>query len=1628
MLVCAAQLARLARASPGDVLARADFRNQAWLISAPKGTGSAKGMELDFGQNAIKLKDAGSYSWWFESPAAFFKGDMTLAYNGTIEFQLQSLEWESTFSEGYDVVLVSSTKRHTIGVKGIKKDGETSKTYSVRLSEAAGQWEHLHPVLRKDGGGVRAAVVKDDMIKALNTLIAIRVRGGYYMGVEKTQLRSLRVVQGAVASDETAASATGDDCCSDRDRTCTTADKFQLNFANKGLPCIEFTTVSAGTLVAGDQTNDAERTVRLDKAVSSPDADFYRGNKMTITGGKCGPGTVDPAGCSGMVTGYLGQLDWEISSGVTSVEIERGGSNCSGPGFLAANGAGGSGFNASFDVIYTIPEVVLNTGEQGVGCSCSTPETFNTITVDAAGVVQTVTDPADVTGDGYLTGRAFIKCVPPCTGTGLVVDCTADAAGDITALAVTDGGSGYSVANPPTVYCPEGTLAARTSEGPFNTIVTNPAGGDVADRTVTSVTLPAVAGAGYVNGYAKVECVGSCTGFGLSVYCHVDSHENGLAWKYVVGDITSLEVRNPGRGYDAANPPTITCPINEADPPNPGTGFEATFATENGKIIGVSVSNVGSGYNANVKLVSTPQQSTCIGFVFTPKPSGALSSIKVLKVGSGFVKDEPPTLAISSGGAGCLGFTLRTRVGDATPDALVFAATSGGRISLAGTSADYRDGYYNGMTMVMLSGNAAGEVREIKKFSSDGKIVETLTPFTDTPAAGDFYAITKTPALTLKGAANEGGHDFLTGLYDSLAGKLDCGGKDTLAAKEADTAGSGATTTCFVTLAGSASGENDYYLDETIYFPELDLASTIVKYEGASKKAYVAVRGSGATGYNRELLASSSVAANKLYLLSTRHIAKVRLETSSGDTATADTLGTTNGKAAAQTTDAPPDGTSTYTLAYRDYSSVLQSHGRAQPFFCEQAVGADAAFIPLPFTKTFAFRSTPLICSTATLTVAAQGNVRNDILWPGNNITVRGEHGELLGVLFSEPATYLGMQEGGPVYDSITLSQEKMLEMTGDGDIVISLSTDSEHGRPDVVLQTVGGATTSFFPRSDASIKFRAMTLSFSPAACYSSMQPASEWLVRDDAYRAGNTELFYNLSFALPATGAPVSDGVLTVAADADLASGDIEVTYAESGNTTLFSDWVWGKHEEVYAMSEPTNVAVTCENDDDVDLQRYTITGVTITNGGERCSATSTQGPYSTVTVDGAGTVTAITLSDSGGNGYITGRAIITSHGSGNGALEVTCTADANGQVTALTVDTAGTGYSVANPPTVYCPEGTVVAKALPGYELPAAAQNFAGTYATNGILNGGAIIGVTVTNAGTDYPRYIKIVNVPGTLTAATCSEAPDETGIGSPVLAYQKVVAADPAVPARVCKRGTLISINNTRSSRHVAHHRIPRRTLLTASRAGSLAISFRISNAGVAKLTPVSLNYALMHCKLMTLNGKSGVPGIGVPAYRPMNLLLPFQGDAPPAAGAATLWVHATIQNHKPYAADTRGVPNGFPQLLKMDSPNYGQPYYAELERSRDPLSAYKVESRYWPHLGSIRLRAGDKGESVDFMFLKDYSQYETESGYIDSIPIPLRIMEQFALGRKVTFTLEIPPGDSTIIVHSAVLAYPSAEA
>jgi len=430
----------------------------------------------------------------------------------------------------------------------------------------------------------------------------------------------------------------------------------------------------------------------------------------------------------------------------------------------------------------------------------------------------------------------------------------------------------------------------------------------------------------------------------------------------------------------------------------------------------------------------------------------------------------------------------------------------------------------------------------------------------------------------------------------------------------------------------------------------------------------------------------------------------------------------------------------------------------------------------------------------------------------------------VLGMLFTEPSALLGMQEGGPVTDQITISQEKMLEMTSDGDFIFSLvmRTSKEAIQP--------GSTSPVYPTYPygGAIKVRSMKLSFSPAACYHSKVATDEYTVRNDI-TPGRKELFYNLSFSLPASssGTPVSDGVLTLTADADLADGFVELSYPNSTNVTVFKDWTWTSLQGVYALSEPSDVGVTCTNNPSVDLQRYTITGVTITRAGSDCSGTNNiNGPFTSITVNGGGAVQTVTQGSTVENSFITGKALITSHGSGDGTLAVTCTADANGDITGFTVVGGGTGYSTTNPPLIYCPEGTVTATATLGTTNPGTA--FAGKFYTNGANNGGAIIGVTVDNAGSGsgYTKNVRIKAV-STFVAASC-KVDALLGIGDAILAYAGPdAAADATTPARVCRRTAIVPLNGTRSSRHTAHHRIPRSIMAAAAAKGVLPVSFKV---------------------------------------------------------------------------------------------------------------------------------------------------------------------------------------------------------
>ena len=83
-----------------------------------------------------------------------------------------------------------------------------------------------------------------------------------------------------------------------------------------------------------------------------------------------------------------------------------------------------------------------------------------------------------------------------------------------------------------------------------------------------------------------------------------------------------------------------------------------------------------------------------------------------------------------------------------------------------------------------------------------------------------------------------------------------------------------------------------------------------------------------------------------------------------------------------------PRGTS-YSIFLDDQSARVDVALSVRHYFCEQLVGDNppAAWIQMPFRKTFAFRTVPRIGSPVTLTVGDEGRGFDDLLWMGNNIT-----------------------------------------------------------------------------------------------------------------------------------------------------------------------------------------------------------------------------------------------------------------------------------------------------------------------------------------------------------------------------------------------------------------------------------------------------------------------------------------------------------------------------------------------------------------------------------------------------------------------------------------------------------------
>jgi cysteine-rich repeat protein len=117
--------------------------------------------------------------------------------------------------------------------------------------------------------------------------------------------------------------------------------------------------------------------------------------------------------------------------------------------------------------------------------------------------------------------------------------------------------------------------------------------------------------------------------------------------------------------------------------------------------------------------------------------------------------------------------------------------------------------------------------------------------------------------------------------------------------------------------------------------------------------------------------------------------------------------------------------------------------------------------------------------------------------------------------------------------------------------------------------------------------------------------------------------------------------------------------------------------------------------------------------------------------------------------------------------------------------------------------------------------------------------------------------------------------------------------------------------------------------------------------------------------------------------------------------------------------------------ISEDGQNGEQYTMEEVDVVRYEYPELIEQHREWPHGYSyLQMKAGEDGEHIGNLFLKDYTQYSTESYYTDSITIPRSVFENYVrsgpngVSGEFPFTLKAPPGRGNIELLSIVIGYP----
>jgi hypothetical protein len=209
-------------------------------------------------------------------------------------------------------------------------------------------------------------------------------------------------------------------------------------------------------------------------------------------------------------------------------------------------------------------------------------------------------------------------------------------------------------------------------------------------------------------------------------------------------------------------------------------------------------------------------------------------------------------------------------------------------------------------------------------------------------------------------------------------------------------------------------------------------------------------------------------------------------------------------------------------------------------------IGRKGKPLTKPFREHFFFNAAPRICSTATLTVIADGDLSD----PSDNIAVYGEDGAYLGTLFAGNLSYDDANpwyqqnsEATPYVDSFAISQTKMMQYAADGQIRFLFASERRDDSPNVF----SGTSKINIDTADCDINgvcdlkgkvlIRSIKITFSAAACFSAKY-ASDKVYNFDASVLTTQPVNISLSFATPtgAAATPGGDATISVVTSASI------------------------------------------------------------------------------------------------------------------------------------------------------------------------------------------------------------------------------------------------------------------------------------------------------------------------------------------------------------------------------------------------------------------------------------------------------------------------------------------------------------